>query len=157
MKSCYGNKDTLDKSQTCVMKTSSIFKLDPVLVGGLLRVGGCLCRASLSEDAKHQIILPKRHHVTDLIVRHYHKISGHLGREYVLPLLRAKFWIIHANSAVRRQLGRCIECRRSPEEQKMSDLPADSVTSDQPPFTDVGVDLRWPICYQKGSTRRQEI
>ena len=36
-------------------------------------------RASLAENAKHQGILPKRRHVTDLIVRHYHEISGHSG------------------------------------------------------------------------------
>jgi hypothetical protein len=71
-----------------VKKTSSIFTLDPVLIDGLLQVGGRLRRASIPEDAKHQVIIPKAHHVTDLIVRHYHEVSGHSGREYVLSLLR---------------------------------------------------------------------
>ncbi len=130
---------------TRVKKTSPIFKLDPVLIDGLLRVGGRLQRATIPEDAKHQMIIPKSHHmhVTDLIVRHYHELSGHSGRDYMLSLLRGKFWIIHANSAVRRLLSRCVDCRKrdgSPGEQKMADLPVDRITSDQPPFTEVGVD-----------------
>ena len=67
-----------------VKRGSSISSLDSVLVDGILVVGGQLRRASLLEDAKHQIILPKDYHVTNLIVLHYHFASGHLGREYVL-------------------------------------------------------------------------
>lgn len=136
-----------------VKKTSSIFTLDPVLIDGLLRVGGRLRRASIPEDAKHQVIIPKAHHVTDLIVRHYHEVSGHSGREYVLSLLRGSFWIIHANTAVRRILSRCVDCRRrqgSPGEQKMADLPVDRVTADQPPFTNVGVDFFGPFFVKRG-------
>ena len=44
-------------------KKCSIYKLDPVLDNGLLRVGGRLEHASIENDAKHPIILPKRHHV----------------------------------------------------------------------------------------------
>ena len=69
-----------------VQKGSSIFGLDPVLVDGILTVGGRLHHASLPEDAKHQIILPKDHHVTTLRVRHYHFAPGHLGRKYVRNL-----------------------------------------------------------------------
>ncbi len=77
---------------TRVKKTSPIFKLDPVLIDGILRVGGRLQHAMIPEDAKHQVIIPKCHHVTDLIVRHYHKISGHSSRDYyVLLLLRENF------------------------------------------------------------------
>ena len=94
-----------------VQKGSSIFGLDPVLVDGILTVGGRLHHASLPEDAKHQIILPKDHHVTNLIVRHYHFASGHSGREYLPPLLRSKFWVIRANSVVRTLLANCFSCR----------------------------------------------
>ena len=69
-----------------VKRGSSIFGLDPILVDGILVVGGWLRHASLPEDAKLQIILSKNRHVTNLIVRHYHFAPGHLGREYVLNL-----------------------------------------------------------------------
>ena len=32
----------------------------------------------------------------DLIVRHYHFISGHLGKEHALSLIREKLWIVKA-------------------------------------------------------------
>ena len=62
-----------------VKRGSSISGLDSVLVDGILVVGGQLRRASLPEDAKHQIILPKDHHVTNLTVLHYNFASGHSG------------------------------------------------------------------------------
>ena len=47
---------------------TSLCKLNPVLDGeGILRVGGRLENAAISYDAKHQIIVPYRHHVTNLI------------------------------------------------------------------------------------------
>ena len=69
-----------------VKRGSSIFGLDLVLVDGILVVGGQLRQASLPEHVKHQIILPKDHHVTTLRVRHYHFAPGHLGRKYVRNL-----------------------------------------------------------------------
>ena len=71
---------------------------------GLLPVGGRLTRAHISSDAKHQIIIPKDSHVSNLIIDHYHKLSGHSGRQHVLSMIRQKYWIIKANSAVRRIL-----------------------------------------------------
>ena len=51
----------------------SLCKLNPVLDGeGILRVGGRLENADVSYDTKHQIILPYRHHVTNLIIQKYH-------------------------------------------------------------------------------------
>ena len=67
--------------------------------------------ASLPEDAKHQITLPNDHHVTNLIVRHYHFASGHSGEENVLSLQRSKFWVIRANSVVHKRLTNCFSCR----------------------------------------------
>lgn len=55
---------------TEVKKSSSISRLDPFISNGLLRVGGPQSKASLSEDMKHQIILPRKNHVTSLIIEH---------------------------------------------------------------------------------------
>ena len=126
-----------------VKKTSGLRSLDPVLVDGLLRVGGRLGSAPASFDSKHQISLPTTDHVSNPIIEHCHQISGHSGRKYVLSLLRERFWIVKASSAIRRVLSKCVSCRRHQRpvcEQKMADLPADRLTPDQPPFTSVGVD-----------------
>ena len=69
-----------------VKRGSSIFGLDLVLVDGILVVAGQLRQASLPEHVKHQIILPKDHHVTTLRVQHYHFAPSHLGRKYVRNL-----------------------------------------------------------------------
>ena len=54
---------------TTVKKSSSIYKLDPILDLGLIRVGGRLQRAPIDDEAKHQVILLKKHYVSDLIVK----------------------------------------------------------------------------------------
>ena len=67
-----------------IKKSSSIYKLDPQLINGLLCVGGRLRYAPIEDEKKHLVILPKKHHVVDLIVRHFHTISGHSGQEHML-------------------------------------------------------------------------
>ena len=139
-----------------VQKGSSIFGLDPVLVDGILTVGGRLHHASLPEDAKHQIILPKDHHVTNLIVWHYHFASGHSGRDHLPSLLRSKFWVIRANSVVRKLLANCFSCRWRQAPvccQKMADLPKERVTPRQPPFSHVGIDYFGPFVVKQGRSQ----
>ncbi|KAL7825869.1 hypothetical protein SRHO_G00336070 [Serrasalmus rhombeus] len=56
-----------------VDRKSSIFKLDPVLDRGILRVGGRLSKMAMPEEQKHPAILPKGHHVSKLLLRHIHQ------------------------------------------------------------------------------------
>ncbi|XP_068689236.1 uncharacterized protein [Montipora foliosa] len=65
-------------------KSSKLHKLNAFRVNGLLRVGGRLRNAPIGEEAKYPILLPKSHHLTNLIVRHYHETLGHAGVEHVL-------------------------------------------------------------------------
>ena len=136
------------KGDKCVKGSSALARLDPILTDGLLRVGGRLSRATLSDDSKHQIIIPKDSHLARLLVNHFHQKSGHSGREYVLALLRERFWLIRANSTVRSVLSSCFDCKRRQGpvgEQKMANLPRPRVTPDQPPFTCVGIDYFGPF------------
>lgn len=71
----------------------------------------------------------------------------------MLSTLRRRYWIPHANSAARAVIRSCIVCKRQrqrPGEQKMADLPADRVTPDLPPFTDVGMDYFGPMEVKRG-------
>ena len=52
-----------------VNKSSSISRLDPMLKNGLLLVGGRLRHTRIQTEARNPIILPKKSHVVDLIVR----------------------------------------------------------------------------------------
>ncbi|XP_043231525.1 uncharacterized protein LOC122386414 [Amphibalanus amphitrite] len=106
----------------------------------------------LSEDARHPLVLPKRHHVVDLIIQHIHEKVGHAGREHVLAELRTCFWVLNSSSAVRRVLSRCLRCRRRRGPllvQKMADLPPDRVTP-EPPFTNTGIDFFGPFFVKRG-------
>jgi hypothetical protein len=68
---------------------TSIHQLNPILKEGLLCVGGRLDYAQIDDHAKHPfILLPYKHHITDMIIRYYHIIVGHMGQESVLSSLR---------------------------------------------------------------------
>ena len=82
-------------SKEFAVKKSQLNKLNPILHDGILRVGGRLERSTMSFNAKHPMILPQHHHVTDLIIQHYHRQEGHTGPTQVLAAIRQMFWIIH--------------------------------------------------------------
>ena len=142
-------------SKRQVKKSSKIVKLDPRMIDGLLCVGGRIANGPFQQHVKHPVILPKSHHIVPLIIRQYHHVSGHSGVEHVLSLIREKFWIVGARTAVRRYLNTCVVCKRRQAhvgEQKMADLPLDRITPDKPPFTYVGVDCFGPFLIRRGRT-----
>ncbi|XP_031572975.1 uncharacterized protein LOC116306981 [Actinia tenebrosa] len=137
--------------KSSIKRPSPLYKLDPVKVDGLPRVGGRLKNADIAFTAKHPIILPKKHPVIDLI-RYYHLESGHSGQEYVLSLLREHYWIIKSRVTVRKILRSCFACKRrcQPAAQQMANLPFDRVTPDKPPFAHTGVDCFGPFSVKRG-------
>ena len=151
---CFVEELSMLKSGQAVKKSSPLYRLDPVISDGLLCVGGRLKHAPEGYDLpKHPPILPKQHHVCNLIIRYHHEISGHFGQEYVLSLVRDQFWIIQARVSVRHIVRSCFNCKRrcqAPHEQKMADLPSDRVTPDKPPFSFVGVDCFGPFIVKRG-------
>lgn len=139
-----------------VKSKSDIYRLDPVLCQGVLRVGGRLSRSALPQEQKHPVILSKREHISKLILRHIHQQLGHAGKNHMLSALRRRYWITNANSACRRIISECVICRRyrgKPGEQKMADMPEDRICPDLPPFTNVGVDYFGPFEVKRGRTR----
>ena len=134
----------LQPSKRSATKSSPLSKLDPILDDHLLRVGGRLKRAQLNPDTKHPVVLPKKTHISNLIISHYHQISGHSGVEHTLSLVRQRYWIINGRARVRKVTTECFSCRRRQApamRQKMSDLLEDRVVPCKKPFTYVGVGL----------------
>ncbi len=126
----------LQQGKMHVRKDSCIFRLDPYLEDGVLRVGGRLSRSAMPEESKHPNILHKDLRICSLILEHIH--IGHLGRNSVLAKLRQKYWLPQANSAVRRIIYACLICRRLHAKtgvQKMPDLPEDRLLPDKPLFS----------------------
>ena len=99
--------------RSVVEKQSSIYWLDPFLdSGGILRVGGRMNRAQLDMNVKHPIVLPKKCHVSELVIRHCHERVCHQGRGMTINEVRASgFWIIGLSSAVSSQISHCVRCR----------------------------------------------
>lgn len=114
---------------------------------GLLRVGGRLKAAPITIDQKHPVLLPKKHHLTTLIIRDAHHKNHHAGAQLLLATLQQRYWILGARDAVRSQIGKCILCTRLKAkitEQMMADLPAARVTPSRP-FSKTGVDFAGPF------------
>lgn len=134
-------------------KSSSLSKLDPILLDGVIRVGGRLGKATVSYEAKHPAIIPKESHIARLILEDVHRSVGHMGYNAVLSQLRQKYWIPNIGATLKRVLSKCVTCRRYQAragQQKMAELPADRVRADEPPFSSVGVDYFGPFDVKRG-------
>lgn len=95
-------------------KHSNILTLSPYLDDlGLLHVGGRLRNAKLDSAQINPVIIPK-HHVTTLIIRHYHEKVYHQGRQITEGSIRnADFWLIGANRTSRRTKDGRLTCRKT--------------------------------------------
>ncbi|XP_033110055.1 uncharacterized protein LOC117111250 [Anneissia japonica] len=136
------------KSITAVMKASPLRKLDPMLVDGVIVVGGRLRRAALPDRMKHQIIIPKRSEIAPLIALQAHKNVGHMGRAAMLMYMWEKHWIMGAGALIKGVISKCVICRKyraKSAEQKMAALPSERVLSDNPVFYNTGLDMFGPF------------
>ena len=144
----------VSKLKATMKKTSCLYRLDPFLdPNGILRVGGRIKRADVPYHLKHPIILPRKGHVTTLVMRYYHRRAGHPGRGITLNELRSNgYWIIGGSSAVGYHITSCVQCHRlrgSVQDQKMADLPSDRLHP-APPFTYCAVDYFGPWYIKEG-------
>lgn len=114
---------------------------------GILRVGGRLSKSDLPFDAKYPVLLPKRDHVVDLIIMHYHVSNCHTGSGLLMSIIRQRFWILDARTVIRSKVRKCNSCfRLNPTHPTpmMADLPAYRV-SEAKAFAHTGVDYAGPL------------
>lgn len=91
-----------------VKRDSRIASLNPTLDDGIIRAKGCL---NFKELNASPMILPNKHHVTNIIIRFYHEIQEHMGKQQVLSATRKSLWIIRGLTAVKRVVGHCVPCK----------------------------------------------
>ena len=128
-----------------VTSGSKIRDLQPYISeDDVLRVGGRLDKSDLPQDAKHPIILPRRHPVTALIIKEAHERNRHAGVNHVLADTRTRFWIVNGREAVKAHGRGCLFCnkrRAKPAIQVMAPLPEARVRVPLRAFSHCGVDL----------------
>ena len=111
----------------------------------IIRCGGRINNAPVSVMTKFPILLPKKHHLTRLIVQDAHRLHLHSGINATVTHIRQKYWIHAIRQCAQAVIRKCVTCR--PVVGKpyiVPDPPPLPMTQvlDTPPFTVTGVDFR---------------
>lgn len=125
-----------------------LLKLNPFIDNeGIIRVGGRLSNSHYDYNTKHPILLDASHHITKILVTHYHKILLHAGPQLLLSSLRHKYWIVNGRNLCRKVTRDCISCLRfsgKTYQPIMGNLPLQRLQADYP-FSNTAVDYAGPI------------
>ena len=79
---------------------------------GLIRCGGRIHNAPLTESAKFPFLLPPKDPFTSLLIWHTHKQQHHAGVSMTLTTLRQMYWVPCARQRIRALLRKCVTCRK---------------------------------------------
>ncbi|XP_023312157.1 uncharacterized protein LOC111692395, partial [Anoplophora glabripennis] len=153
-------RQTFDKEYVALQDGKQVSKplrklapfIDPE---GVIRVGGRLRHSSISFNAKHPMLLPRSHRLTDLIIIHFHQGNLHPGPRTLQNLICQQFWILSPRRAIHHILSKCNRCFRVKPcvtTPLMGDLPPCRV-SQVKPFSHCGVDFAGPLFITLGKTR----
>lgn len=139
-----------EKEIAAISRSSSLYKLTPWMDDrGILRMRTRIAACQFAtEDAKKPIILPRKHHITTLIISHYHNEYHHMNHETVINELRQKYQINRVRSCFNQVRLECQKCKIQnavPNPPFMSDLPPGRLEAFSRPFTHVGIDYFGPI------------
>ena len=103
----------------------------------LLRCGGRIHNAPLSEFTKFPYLLPSKHHFTKLIILHTHILQHHSGVNATLTSICQQYWIPSGRQQIRSLLCSCVICK------KTSGRPY--LTPDPPPLVKCRVNTAHPF------------
>ena len=121
-----GSFDTIGTchSRQC-LSDSSLIKLSPVVVDGVLHLGGRLQRSLLPPENTHPVILPFKHHFSKLLIAYYHARVRNSRVLHTLAATCKYCWILHCHAAAKHVIGRCTvcHCNAGLETQFMAPLP----------------------------------
>jgi hypothetical protein len=140
-------------------RLSLVRQLRLFLAEGIIRCGGRIHNAPLQESAKFPILLPRNHHLTQLIVEDAHRETLHSGQNSTLTHLRQRYWIPAARQYIKKIIRRCVTCLKTTgKPYTIPDPPPlpTTRTNDSPPFTITGVDFAGEI-YVKSTKGRSNV
>ena len=78
----------------------------------LIRCGGRIHNAPLSELARFPYLLPAKHHYTNLVILQAHISQHHSGVNATLTVIRQQYWIPSGRQRIRSLLRKCVICRK---------------------------------------------
>lgn len=119
---------------------------------GVWRCRGRMSNADMPFSARNPILLDRDHGLTALLIIGAHHRVLHNGVAETLAELRSKYWIVRGRQLVKRQIGRCVTCK------KLEGLPYKGIAppplpdfrvTKSRPFQTTGVDYVGPM-YVKG-------
>ena len=110
----YQEEYAMLKSGGVLPNNSRLLKLDPYFDNKdrVIRVGGRLQFAGISENEKHPIVLPHGHPVVEKVILDVHKSMLHCGPDTVLGTLRQSIWLTQGRREVKRVIRRCVTCQK---------------------------------------------
>ena len=121
---------------------------------GLIRSGGRLHNARLEYNAKHPILIPRNHHLTDLIIRWAHTMVLHARITSTVTYIRNTYWIPRIRQVVKKILRTCVTCRKVQGKPYqipvVPPLPSCRI-NEAPPFVVTGVDFTGALYYKSAS------
>lgn len=106
----------------------------------------------LSQEAKRQILLPRRHRFTELI-QHHHEAFGYQLENATINLVQQKYWVPQIRTMTRSIQNKCqlFKIRLAkPRPVIMGQLPIERLTPYGRPFSYTGLDFFGPVAVSVG-------
>lgn len=108
---CYFRSMHRELKQKLPVSLRQLAQLSPYIDHkGVIRVGGRLNYAHISENRKQPILLSKSSHLSLLIARHWHVFSCHSGPRLMTSLIGKQFWILSIRRVIGKVIKNCTVC-----------------------------------------------
>lgn len=140
-----------------IARSSRLKSLTPILVDGVLRIGGRLKHARIPYDSKHQVIIPHQHYIANLLILDAHAKVNHSGPEHTIAKLRESYWVTRVRSRVKLLIHACRLChirRVLSRVPRMAQLPLARVVMGSV-WATTGCDYFGPILIKRGRVREK--
>ena len=108
----------------------------------------------VSDGLKAPIILPRKNHITRLIIQQEDEKLYHKGgTNHLLHQLSQRFWIVNGREAIKEVTYKCTICRKTnakPKQQIMAPLPDIRLNAPSVAFAHTGLDYAGPFITRQG-------
>ena len=117
-----------------------------------------LLNSNLPSETIHPILLPRDHHITNLIIQDCHERVMHNGTKETLLQLRSRFWVIKGCQLVKKLIRKCVICKKikSYASPATGQLPEFRVREEYA-FLSVGLDFAGPLYVKTSSNPLRKV